>query len=549
LAAEAATLRDRLSTGQFHLAVLGQFKRGKSTLINALLGAEILPYGVLPVTLVPVFLRFGSQPDLEIHYQNRRGAEHYPLDRLGEFVNEANNPENRKNVSRVELFYPVDLLQSGVVLIDTPGVGSTLQHNTDTTLDFLPRCDAAIVVLSADPPITAVEVEFLRQLQSHVARLFFVLNKIDYLDADSAAAARQFLRETLQTRLGIDAPPVWTVSARQGLRARLNHDERVWSNSGMADLERTLLTFAAHDKQAALVKAVEKKTVDLVVRADHLLALEQRAACLPLEELEQKIAAFRRYADSARQQRQEINDRLAGDASRLSRQLEEAAAALREKAQEEITRQAESLDVPTHDPEQISRFRQAVMDFFDHERQELHVRFGDTTRAILTERAKRAEEVRENLRRDAASLLDIPHFPLLAEESPVKLAEAVWTIDHLPVKLTPTWGSGWWQPNTRQKQQQSRQRQELVHEIVVRNGEKIRYWILRTIEDSIRRFQYNIRVELEETIQQIDRALQAGYQLRQSQAENQQAVAAKLAAYQERLSQIRQDMVHEVSPR
>jgi len=116
----------------------------------------------------------------------------------------------------------------------------------------------------------------------------------------------------------------------------------------------------------------------------------------------------------------------------------------------------------------------------------------------------------------------------------------------LPVKLTPSWSSTW-APKAWQKRQQYQQRHELVHEIVVRNVEKIRYWILRTIEESIRRFQYRITQELEETIQQIDRALQAGYQLHQSQAESQQAVVAELAAYQARLSQIHQDLAYEVS--
>lgn len=550
LAVEAIALRDRLSTGQFHLAVLGQFKRGKSTLINALLGAEILPSGVLPVTLVPVFLRAGTQPDLEIHYQNGRGAEHHPLDRLSEFVNEANNPENQKNVNRVELLYPSDLLHSGIVLIDTPGIGSTLQHNTDTTLDFLSHCDAAIVVLSADPPITAVEVEFLRQLQPHVAHLFFVLNKIDYLDADSAAVARRFLCRALQTSLGIDAPSIWAVSARQGLAARLSDDELGWSHSGMADLERALLTFAANGKQTALVEAVQKKATDLVVRADHLLALEQQAARLPLEELERKIAAFRQYADSARQQRHEMSDRLAGEATRLRQQLEQASESLREKAQSELLRQAEDLNVPTNNDEQIDRFRQTVLDFFDHERQALRIQFGDAMRDILTDLAGRAQAIRETLRCDAANLLEIPHLPLLVEDVSIELADPAWTVDHLPVKLTPKWDNWWWLPKARRQQQLCQQRQALVHEIAVRNAEKTRYWILRTIDESIRRFQHRMTEELEQTIQQTDRALHAGYQLHQSQTEIRRALVDELAAYQERLSRIRQDiMAHEVPVR
>lgn len=541
LAAEAAALRDRLSTGQLHLAVLGQFKRGKSTLINALLGAKILPYGVLPVTLVPVFVHFGSRPALQISYDgNLHRTEDYPLDLLEQFANEANNPQNQKNVSRIDVYYPADLLRSGVVLIDTPGVGSTLQHNTETTLEFLPHCDAAIVVLSADPPITLMEVEFLRELRPHVTQLFFVLNKIDYLDADSAAEAKQFLSETLQASLGVEQPPVFSVSAWRGLMARLQNDEEGWAKSGMAALERALQTFAANNKRAALAKAVQNKAINLVSRADQLLALEQQAARLPLETLEQKIAAFQGYAQVARQQRHEISDRLAGDMARLRKELEQASADLQDKAFAEILRQAQEFDVPTHNREQTERFRQVVLDFLGRERQALHRRFMAEITGILADLANRAESVRAALQRDAADLLDVAHFPLLAEAISIEFTEPAWTIDHLPVKLTPTWGDVWWVPKTLRQQRQQRQRQELAREIAVRNVEKIRYWILRSIEEIAQRFQHKMALQLEETVQEIERALQAGRHLRESQAESLQVVTSDLTTYRERLHQIRQ---------
>lgn len=548
LAAEAAALRDRLSSGQFNLAVLGQFKRGKSTLINALLGAELLPSGVLPVTLVPVFLRYAPRPALEIRYANGRGSEQCSLERLGDFVNEANNPRNHKQVSRVDLFYPAALLQNGVVLIDTPGVGSTFQHNTDTTLDFLPHCDAAIAVLSADPPITAVEVAFLQQVQPHVAQFFFVLNKSDYLEPAGLAAAKQFLCDTLRTDLGIASPQVWTVSARQGLAARMNGDDgREWSHSGMAALEQALLTFATNGKRSALLKAVQKKAADLVGQADHLLALEQQAARLPLEELEQKIAAFGDHARAARLQRQALSDQLAGDTLRLREQLEQACAALRERAQQELMRQAEALHVPTHDRESTLRFRQFVLDCFDRERAAVGLQHREATQSVLTALAQRAQALREDLRRDAASLLDVPHFPRLVDQEAIAFTEAAWTIDHLPVKLTPTWSQARWMPQAWQQRQQIRQREELVRETVVRNVEKIRYWLLRTTEENIRRFELSMNSELEETIAHIDRALQAGSQRHRDRAENQQIIAAEIDGLRARLRQLGENMATEVS--
>jgi len=548
LVTRGVELRERLASGQLHLAVLGQFKRGKSTLINALLGAEILPDGVLPVTLVPVFLRFGSRPDLQVHYANARGSEGGPLDSLRDFVAEASNPQNNKNVSHVDVFYPAPLLQGGIVLIDTPGVGSTQQHNTDTTLDFLPRCDAGILVLSTDPPITAAEVTFLEQLRPHVAQLFFVLNKIDYLDEGSIVEAEHFLRETLQTSLGMEVPHIFALSARQGLRARLKGDTRELELSGIPQLERALLAFGASSKQTVLSRAIQRKAANLVNEADQFLALEQRALQLPLEALEQRMAAFSAYADASRRQRREIGDGLVGDEKRLREQLETAVGGLRERALVEMDRQAEDCGMPTHDREHSDRFHRAARRFFDEEREALSRLFRRQMTDVLTERTEAVRGVREDLRREAARLLDIPHFPLEAEETMVELAGPTWALEHLSARQRPSFSERLLPQSLRQKHQ-ARRRQELVRELVVRNVEKVRWWGLQTVQESVRRFRQEMEAEMEETIQQIERALQAGRDQHASQAGSQRATEAAIAGQRARLGQIRHAIEHQHADR
>ncbi|MBN1313080.1 MAG: dynamin family protein, partial [Anaerolineae bacterium] len=93
-------LQERLASGRLHLAVLGQFKRGKSSLINALLGAEVLPQGVLPVTLIPIFLRYGSRPEIQVAFEDGRTEIHPPASLKG-FVSELENPRNQKGVQQV----------------------------------------------------------------------------------------------------------------------------------------------------------------------------------------------------------------------------------------------------------------------------------------------------------------------------------------------------------------------------------------------------------------------------------------------------------------
>ena len=126
---------------------------------------------------------------------------------LERYVAEERNPQNRLGVSQVEVNVPVELLKKGVVLIDTPGIGSTHLHNTEATLNFLPQCDAALFLVSADPPITEVEVEFLKKVSSRVPRLFFVMNKVDYLSDAEREEALTFYRHILQEHLELTEYP------------------------------------------------------------------------------------------------------------------------------------------------------------------------------------------------------------------------------------------------------------------------------------------------------------------------------------------------------
>ena len=129
LVVRCASLRDRLEGDRLQLAVLGQFKRGKSTFINALLGAPVLPIAVVPLTAVPIFISWASEPLVRVRFLDGREPERFETaepdairDFLFRFVAEEANPKNRLGVARVDLLYPAPILADGTVLIDTPGV-------------------------------------------------------------------------------------------------------------------------------------------------------------------------------------------------------------------------------------------------------------------------------------------------------------------------------------------------------------------------------------------------------------------------------------------
>lgn len=171
-------LAARVSEGRFYLACIGQFKRGKSTLINALVGERILPVGFVPVTAVPTVIRYGAHKKARIQFRDGAWQEIDASD-LDQYVSEEHNPENAKGVGGAEVFVPSALLSTGMCLVDTPGLGSVFTGNTAATQAFIPHIDAALVVVGADPPLAGEELALVEAVGRQVQNLILVLNKAD----------------------------------------------------------------------------------------------------------------------------------------------------------------------------------------------------------------------------------------------------------------------------------------------------------------------------------------------------------------------------------
>ena len=293
-----SALRWRFEEGLLRVAVLGQFKRGKSTLLNALLGARVLPTGVTPVTALPTFISAGETTRLRIAF---RGGKEPPLTAvaadipgvLERYVSETQNPHNRFEVESVAVEVRSDFLDEGIVLIDTPGVGSTFLHNTRAAEAVLSECDAALFVLSVDPPITEAEVRYLDKVRKLIPSVFFVLNKVDLLDAAERGVAERFLAGVLAERRPTEpSDRIFALSAKQGLQAKLTNDAGSLAASGLPRLERLLAGELARDKRAILVATGRLRLTSLVSELLFQCELERKALLTPEEELKRKAATF-----------------------------------------------------------------------------------------------------------------------------------------------------------------------------------------------------------------------------------------------------------------
>jgi len=191
-----AAVRDRLAAARLRVLVAGEAKRGKSTLINALLGRPVLPSGVTPLTAVATTVRYGEEPHAEVRFGDGHEEKH-PLAALDDLVTERGNPRNRRGIAAVTAFTDAPALAGGVELVDTPGTGSVFAWDTDTAHQALETMDAAVFVLAADPPVSASERELLAKVGGLSVRTFAVLNKSDHLDDAGLAEAAEFTSKVL----------------------------------------------------------------------------------------------------------------------------------------------------------------------------------------------------------------------------------------------------------------------------------------------------------------------------------------------------------------
>ncbi len=238
----------RLADDRFTLAVVGQFSRGKSSLMNAILGMDRLPVGLVPLTSVITKVAYGNPERVIIQYAGSQLRTEARIDELPEYVTESGNPGNEKEIAAAEVQLPSDFLRRGLYFVDTPGVGSVITANTMTTEAFLPSADAVIFVTSFDSPLGREELEFLLKVREHVGKIFFVVNKSDLVSPSQREQVLAFLRNKLKAVLSLSEPRLFPVSALLGLRAKLTGSAEQLEQAGLPELEESLTEFLTSDK-------------------------------------------------------------------------------------------------------------------------------------------------------------------------------------------------------------------------------------------------------------------------------------------------------------
>lgn len=206
LTRQIETCKDLLTKNPFiDVAILGQFKAGKSSFLNSITGKPVLPVGVIPVTTVVTRLSYGQREGATVTFLDNRQSR-INLEEVELFVSEAKNPANEKNVEVVDIELPQLQCYEGLRLVDTPGLGSVFKYNTEISQEWLPEVGMAIVAISADRPLSEDDLALIRDLTEYAPKVVLLLTKVDLLLPEQQKEVVQFFKSTLKRELNRNFP-------------------------------------------------------------------------------------------------------------------------------------------------------------------------------------------------------------------------------------------------------------------------------------------------------------------------------------------------------
>ena len=259
-------LLTRLAEDRFTVVVAGRFSRGKSSLMNAVLGMDRLPTGIVPLTSVITYVRYGTSEKVLLNYEGTRLRGEATLQELPEYVTEKGNPGNAKRIHSAEIQLPAEILRRGFFFVDTPGLGSAIFENTKTTERFIPEIDVLILVTSYESPLSEDEMRFLSYAVGSVGAVFIVINKQDTVSLQLREEIIQYVQKTAHDVLGGRTVAPFSVSARDGLAAKRVGDAEKLRESGLLGFENALVEFLANNRaQMFLSSMCDRALVEMQV--------------------------------------------------------------------------------------------------------------------------------------------------------------------------------------------------------------------------------------------------------------------------------------------
>lgn len=398
---------ERVGAGHVRVLVLGETKRGKSTLVNHLFDTDLLPTGALPLTAVATTVTAGSPLRAEVRYEDGTARPINPAE-IPTLVTQQHNPDNVKKVDRVALLAPSRHLPGGTEVVDTPGTGSVHVANTTESTRARSTVDIAILVVAADPPISAAEVALLREVTDTASAALVAINKIDLVDPADIAGIIAFTREAITDAVEADVTVLATSFRDRGVDEIAGWLTTQITQHGTEDAAHSTARAIRRDASAALDR----------LRVEHQLLQQTR------QQHEATVATLEAILQRARESSDAAADRIHGTARRALAKLntshtDETTVALR-AARAELGDQLRGPGTPEEQADQLRAqlaglATRRCTSWFDHMAVELGDILQSPADAALTElqddlaQARQAAEHALKLR--LAAVNSVPRTP------------------------------------------------------------------------------------------------------------------------------------------
>lgn len=275
-----SAILERAEDRTFEIAVFGRVSSGKSSLLNAIVGADVLPVGVTPVTAVPTRIAYGEKFGITVWFADHP-SQQIGLDQLSAFVTEQQNPGNERHVTRVVVQLPVKQLRDGVTFVDTPGLGSLAARGAAETLAYLPKCDMGVVLVDAASSLTPDDLQTILALNEAAVPVTVLLSKADLIGEQDQQRVVAYVKQHIkdECRLDLNVQPVSAIPAHRALLDRWFENDIVPVYASVRDLRTASLkrkVGALRESVAASLKGRLRKSGSPMVSAEQVRATEGR---------------------------------------------------------------------------------------------------------------------------------------------------------------------------------------------------------------------------------------------------------------------------------
>lgn len=320
--ANLINLQSIVQSTNFKVMILGEFKRGKSTFINALLGEEILPAFATPCTAIINEVKWGERQRAVLHFNQvdgeaKKEPKEIPVDEIEEYVVikedvDQSQAINESPYEKLELFWPLELCKDRVEIIDSPGLN---EHKTrqQVTENYLITVDAIILVLSCEQLFSKSEQEVVDNKLRPMGHedIFFVCNRINLIRRNEVDRVKDSAIRKLSSRTRLGPERIFFIDALGALDGKLENDNKALQESGVPQLEIALQNFLTNERGRVKILRPAQELRNAINEVRKTIPEQIAMLKTDVSELEKRYAAAQEPLKILEEKRRSIIQKLA----------------------------------------------------------------------------------------------------------------------------------------------------------------------------------------------------------------------------------------------